>query len=240
MTAPAYFNSVQRTIRSAMENAGLLEELSDPTPEQFARYKDRLNDLVNVLAITPGLRLWLMDDISITLTSGTATYQLGPAGSIMTTRPLRVLQGYFLDSTANRRPIYPMSWDEYLRLSNTTQTGPVTQFLIDKQILNLDVTFWLTPDATAATGTAHLFLEQQVIQSVSLIDTMGFPIEWYMALQWGLAAEICTGQPDSVIQRCEGKAAYYRELLGGWDIEDASTSFTPDSTRGAQGMRRFQ
>lgn len=240
MTAPAYFNSVQRIIRDAGTNAGLLEELTDPTPEQFARWKDRLTDLVN-LWVTQGLKLWLMQDVSVTLTAGTAAYTLGPGGSILTVRPLRVLQGYFLDSTANRRPIYAMSWDEYLRLSKTTQTGPISQFLVDKQLTNLVVTFWLTPDATAALGTAHLFVETQVTQPVSLIDTLGFPPEWYMALHWGLADEICTGQPESVMQRCAQRAEKYRTMLEGWDVEDASTSFAPDTTRGAYGgSRRFQ
>lgn len=236
MTTPAYFNSVLRIVREAYTEAGRLEELQDPTPEQWARGKDRLADLVN-LWITQGLKLWLMQDQSITLTSGTASYTLGPGGSIITNRPLRALQGYFLDSGNNRRPIYSISWDEWLRLPNTTQTGPITQFLVDKQLTNLVVTFWQTPDATAATGTAHLFIETLVTQpNVSLTDTLGFPTEWYLALIWGLADEFTTGQPESVIARCKEKALLYRTMLEGWDVEDASTSMAVDTTRWNQGI----
>src|SRR5438445_664104 len=124
MTAPANFNSVERIIRTAMRNAALLEELQDPTPEQFAEFKDRLTDLVN-LWITQGIKLFLYTNQSITLIAGTASYSLGPGGSIITNRPYRVLQGYYLDSSSNQRPLDPISWDEYLRLSKTTQTGPI-------------------------------------------------------------------------------------------------------------------
>lgn len=239
MTTPVYFNSWKRVITSAMQNAGLLEELQDPTPEQFAQNRDRLTDLINFYQ-TQGLKLFLWQDLSITLTAGTSQYSLGPAGSIIATKPIRALQGYFLDSSNNRRPIYPFSWDDWLRLSQTTNQGPITQFFVDKQVSNLVVNFWLTPDATAATGTAHLLIEQQVSGPIFLTDSMSFPIEWFLALSWGLADEICTGQPQSIIDRCRMKADQLRGALEAWDIEDASTQFQPDTTRGSTGTRRFQ
>jgi len=222
-----------------MRNAGLLEELQDPTPEQFAENRDRLTDLVNFQQ-TQGLKLFLWQDLPITLTAGISAYTLGPGGSVIASKPIRALQGYFLDSSANRRPIYPLSWEEWMRLSQVTQQGPITQFFVDKQVSNLVVTFWLTPDATAALGTAHLLIEQQVTAPVFLTDAIAFPIEWFMYLSWGLADEICTGQPQAIMDRCRMKAETLRNALEGWDTEDASTSFAPDTTRGNFGGRRFQ
>lgn len=231
MTTAASFTTAERIITAAMQDAGLLQEGDVPNSEQFAQYTNRLNDLIN-FEQTQGLKLWTQTDQSITLVAGTQTYQLGPGGSIMTTKPLRALQGYYLDTNSTRRPIYPLSWDEWMRLSNVAQTGAITQFFVNKQRANLEVSFWLVPDATAATGTAHLLLQQQVTNFTGLTDTMDFPPEWYMFLRWGLADDICTGQPQAIMDRCKERAQAYRTALQAWDVEDASTMFAPDHRQG--------
>lgn len=236
MTAPAYFNSVERVIRVAMQHAGLLEELQDPTPEQFAENKNKLADLANYWQ-TQGLKLFLWNDLSITLTAGTGSYTLGPGGSVIANKPMRGIQGYYLDSSSNSRPIYAISWNEWITLSTRTSQGPITQFFIDKQVSNLVVNFWLVPDTEAATGTAHIVIESLVTQPISLTDTIGFPVEWFLALGWGLADQICTGQPEAIMTRCERNAEKFRAALEAWDVEDADVSFQPDTTQSTQ--RRF-
>ena len=211
-----------------MKDAGKLQEGQTPNSEQFAEYSMRLNDVINTLQ-TQGLRLWTQTDQSVTLVSGTRDYTMKSGGSVNITRPTRVLQGYYLDSNSNRRPIYPLSWEEWMRLSTTTTEGAVSQYFIQKQVTQLTVSFWLTPDDEAATGTAHLLIQQQITNFTGLYDTIDFPPEWMLTLRWNLAADICVGQPETVMNRCEQKAQFYRNLLDGWDVEDAPTRFAPDS-----------
>ena len=211
-----------------MKDAGKLQEGQIPNSEQFAEYSMRLNDVINTLQ-TQGLRLWTQTDQSVTLVSGTRDYTMKSGGSVNITRPTRVLQGYYLDSSSNRRPIYPISWDEWLRLSTTTTEGAISQYFVQKQVAQLTVSFWLTPDDEAATGTAHLLIQQQITNFTGLYDTIDFPPEWMLTLRWNLAADICAGQPETVMNRCEQKAQFYRNLLDGWDVEDTSTRFAPDS-----------
>lgn len=233
MTTAASFNTPDRVIRYAMEDAGLLADGDNPNGDQLAKYSNRLNDLINLWQ-TQGLKLWTQIDQSITLIASQATYTLAPGGSVNMTKPLRALQGYYLDSTgANRRPIYPLSWDEYLRLSTVTQTGQISQYFVDKKQTSISVKFWLVPDATAATGTAHLLLQQQITNFTGLTDTLNFPQEWFIALRWGLADDICSGQPQAIMDRCAAKAAAFRSALEDWDVEDASTSFAPDMNAGS-------
>ncbi len=227
MTAPV-LTSPQRIIAAAMKDTGKLQDGQIPNGEQFADYSMRLNDVINTLQ-TQGLRLWTQTDQSVTLVSGTRDYTMKSGGSVNITRPTRVLQGYYLDSSNNRRPIYPLSWDEWLRLSTTTTEGAISQYLVQKQVAQLTVSFWLTPDDTAATGTAHLLIQQQITNFTGLYDTIDFPPEWMLTLRWNLAADICTGQPETVMNRCEQKAAFYRNLMDNWDVEDAATRFTPDT-----------
>lgn len=238
MTTVASFSTANRIITYAMKDAGLLQEGDTPSPEQYAEYTNRLNDIINWMQ-TQGLKLWTQEDLSITLTASTATYALGPAGSFITTKPLRVLQGYYLDSNDIRRPIYPLSWNDWLTLSQVTQEGAITQYFVNKQRANLEVSFWLVPDSNAATGTAHLLIQKQIENFTGITDTMDFPQEWFMGLRWNLADDICTGQPQAIMDRCEKRANAYRDVLEDWDVEDASTSFQPDS-RGGQNMSSFR
>lgn len=227
MTSPVTFQTANRLIRLAYKDAGLLQDGDEPNGEQLAEAMTRMNDMVNLWQ-TQGLKLFLLTDQSVTLVAGQSKYTLKPSGDVNIVKPLRALQAYYRDINGVRRPLVPLSWDEWNRLSIINQTGQINSYFVDKQVLELDVYFWLVPDTTAATGTAHLLLENQVTNVVSLTDNYGFPMEWAMALRWGLADELATGQPTSIMQRCETKARAYREALEDWDVEDAPTTFTPD------------
>lgn len=227
MTSPVTFKTATRLIRLAYKDAGLLQDGDEPKGEQLAEALSRLNDMVNLWQ-TQGIKLFLLTDQSVTLTANQSKYTLKPGGDVNITKPLRVIQAYYRDTNGIRRPLVPLSWDDWSRLSVINQTGQINSYFVDKQTLQLDVYFWLVPDATAATGTVHLILENQAANFVSLTDDYMFPVEWGMALRWGLADELATGQPTSIMQRCETKARAYREALEDWDVEDAPTSFTPD------------
>jgi hypothetical protein len=234
MTVPVTLNTPARCIRLAMQDATLLQQGDDPTGEDYAEYMGRLNDMVNLWQ-TDGLRLWLNQDVAVPLVAGTALYFFGTAGL----KPTRVIQAYYEDQNGVRRPLDPMSRDDYVRLSQVSQQGQLNSYFVDKQQSTLNVYFWLTPDATAALGTAHLIRQEQVTQSVSLTDTMNFPVEWFLALRWGLADELSTGMSLDIQQRNSMKAKEYKEKLDNWDVEDADTYFQPDQ-RMFQNVGRFK
>ena len=242
MAAPN-INTPKSIIDAAMRNAGKLPEGSVPNSEQYAMYMNDLQRLINLWQ-TQGLKLWLQTDQAVTLTAGKGgqgdPYKIYLGGDVNVVKPLRVQQGYFLDASDVRRPLYPLSWDEWLRLSQTTQQGAIAQYFVDKQATALHVYLWLVPDATAALGTVHLLMQQQVTNPINLIETMGFPAEWGIALVWGLADEICTGQPQAIMDRCQQRAAVYRAMLEDWDVEDTSVSFAPDTRQGGFVQGGFQ
>lgn len=231
MTTPASFGTAQRCIQFAMRNAGFLSEGEEPNSDQLAEYLPRLNDLVNLWQ-TQGLKLFLWQDVPVPLVQGQAFYTIGPAQNVNMTKPLRGLQAYFLNQNNIRRPLVTLSWDEYMRLSQITQEGSINSYFIDKQATYLRLFLWMPPDATDASGTAHLLFQTQATNYVSLTDNSAFPQEWFIALQWGLADEICTGQPAAIVQRCQQRAQAYRDALEAWDVEDAPTYFAPDQRMG--------
>jgi hypothetical protein len=233
------FSNAYGIICDAMKDVGKLRAGGVPDSDTLSEYMRRLNKLINFY-MTQGLKLWLIEDLSITLVAGQALYTLGPTGTIVMPKPLRVISGYYLDQTNNQRPLLPISYDEYKKLSQTTQQGALNSYMVDKQQLTLNVYFWLTPDNYAAThGTAHPIIEVPITNFTGVTDQMNFPIEWGLLLEWGLANQISTGQPQAIISRAFGMEAIYRQALEAWDVEDAATNFSPDQ-RIAQNYGKFR
>jgi len=224
MTAPSNNNPLS-IIQDAYFDAGLIGVGQLVNGEQIVMGMRKLTDLINLWQ-TQGLKLWLNVDTSITLVAGTATYTLGPSGTVDMTKPLRVIEAYYADANGVRRPLTPLAWADYVRLSTVNQSGSINSYFVNKQATQLSVLFWPAPDATAATGVGHLVLQTQVTNFISLTETMNFPLEWRIALRWGLADELATGQPQAIMDRCQQRAAAYRAMLEDWDVEDAPTRFT--------------
>jgi hypothetical protein len=220
-------NTPSGIIKDAMFNAGLLATGEDPTSEDYAVNFRRLNDLINLWQ-TQGLKLFLNSEISFALIAGVNTYNFADPLVVPQSIYKRVLQGRVVESVGGTsRPIYPISWDEWNRLAQP-QEGTIVQYLVDKQTDQLVVKFWNTPSVQEATNTPILLVQRQVINAINLEESMEFPQEWRIALCWGLADEISTGQPQAIMDRCEKKAKIFRDALEDWDVEDAPTSFAPD------------
>jgi len=226
-------NTVYGIINDAMFDAGYLERGDVPNSDQLSEYMRRLNDIINLWQ-TQGLKLFLLEDLPIPLVTGQSIYSLGPLGDVDMTKPLRGLQGYVLETVGNaRRPLVVMSWNEWMTLSQVTgNNGMISSYFINKQATELQVYFWNPPDATEANNVAHILIQTQVTNPINLEENMAFPQEWRMALRWGLADDICTGQPQAIMDRCAARANTYRSILEDWDVEDAPTRFTPDQRTG--------
>lgn len=233
-------NTVYGIINDAMCDAGYLEEGDQPNSEQLANYFRRLNDLINLWQ-TQGLKLFLNTEVSIPLVVGQGTYSLSPTGDVVMVKPSRILQGYVLDTTNNRRPINPLAWQDWMRLSQTIgNNGTISSYFVNKQPTELLVSFWNSPDATEALNTAVVLAQVAVYNPINLHENMDFPQEWRIALRWGLADDICTGQPQAIMDRCAARAKVYREVLEDWDVEDVSTSFAPGQSNGYGVSGRFR
>lgn len=224
MTSPSNNNPLS-IIQDAYFDAGLIGVGQTVNGEQIVMGMRKLTDLINLWQ-TQGLKLWLNVDTSITLVAGTATYTLGPGGTVDMTKPMRVVEAYYADANGVRRPLTPLAWADYVRLSTVNQSGSVNSYFVNKQATLLSVLFWPAPDTTAALGVGHLVLQTQVTNFINLTETMNFPLEWRIALRWGLADELATGQPQAIMDRCQQRALAYRTMLEDWDVEDAPTRFT--------------
>jgi hypothetical protein len=232
-------NTIYGIINDAMHDAGYLEEGQEPNSEQLATYFRRLNDIINLWQ-TQGLKLFLQEELVVPLVAGTAMYSLGPTGTIVMPKPSRVLQANVVSPSGIQRPLVAMSWNDWMTLSNRTQQGTISSYFVDKQVDMLKVHFWNVPDAGEALNSVHLLIQRQINNAINLQEGMDFPQEWRIALRWGLADDICTGQPQAIMERCAARANAFREALEDWDVEDVATSFAPDSRSSYGVAGRFR
>jgi hypothetical protein len=233
-------NTAYGIIDQGMHDAGKLQEGQRPNSQQLADNLLRLNDIINLWQ-TQGLKLFLQQEVTVPLAVGQTLYVLGPSGpAVVMPKPSRVLQGYILDTSNIRRPLVPLSRDEWERLSQTIgNNGTINSYMVDKQAYQLNLNLWPPPDNTEVLNTAVFLTQIQAAGPVYITDETSFPQEWRMALRWALADDISTGQPPDVIARCEKNALKYRTALEDWDVEDAPTMFGVDS-RFYAGQGKFK
>lgn len=229
MTVPANYGTPERIITMAYRDAGKLAFDTPPDSGQLLDGMQRLADLL-YFHQTQGLKLWLLEDVEMPLVANQALYTVGPSGDVNMRKPFRVDFGYATEAGAqNRRPLTPLSYNDWTRLSNTTQTGQVTQYFVDKQLSVLKVWLWLTPDSTQVSqGAVHLVFRTKAEHLVALNQAMTFPPEWYLALRWALACELASGQPQTVQNRCLYFSEKYIDALQNFDIEDAPLMIQAD------------
>ncbi len=231
-------NTVYGIINDAMHDAGYLGEGEQPNSEQLASNFRRLNDIINLWQ-TQGLKLFLNEELSVNLSPNVGFYSFGPTGTVVMAKPSRVLQANVVTSAGVRRPLVTLSWNEWMTLSQVTTPGTISSYFVDKQAVNLGVHFWNPPSTAEASNTASLLIQREITNPINLEASMDFPQEWRIALRWGLADDICTGQPQAIMDRCAQRSAIYREALENWDVEDAPTRFTPDQRSGYGVVGRF-
>jgi hypothetical protein len=168
---------------------------------------------------------WVMENTSITLTTGNATYTLpNRVLAIPVARVTTTSGGQTID-----RVIGSISASEYAAIPNKAQSAPPTSFFFSLLTIPT-VTLWPTPDAAtiAASGVLNLQTFRQ-LQDVDLTNgaTVDAPYRFLDAITTGLAASLAENYRPERAQSLA--AAYERKLIRamGRDQEQAPLFITP-------------
>jgi len=222
-----------------MQNAGLIESVATASSDQITSMLPRLNDLINVWQ-TEGLKLWLTRSVTVPLVAGQPDYELGPSLDVSMARPLRVDGAWYVTTAGNRRELTVAARKSYRTLPNLTQQGSINTYYTEKLPAKLVVWFWNAPTAAeAAAGSVELDVRSQVTGFDAVTASTSFPDEWALALQWGLADEISTGQPQVIMDRCQQRAQVYKEKLDSFEVEDAPIQMSVDMPISGYGTGGF-
>lgn len=98
----------------------------------------------------------------------------------------------------SRSPIYAMSRDDYMHITDRTSEAVPSRFLVEKTLSGITVTLWPVPDATGDTIEYAAYL--RALDYDSGATHSDFPTKWIAALVYGLSAELAPAysQPQLV------------------------------------------
>lgn len=140
-------------ILNAFDRIGVRPTAIEQT--QMQRAIMELNLALVRMDTMPGQNQWSIQQGSVSLTQGTATYNLPASTRMIFSCFIRYSTSPTLD-----RYMFPISRDEYAAISTKTTQGFPSQYFLDRQSTPT-VTFYLVPDG-AATYTFYYYAANQI------------------------------------------------------------------------------
>jgi hypothetical protein len=152
------------------------------------------------------------------------------------TRPLRIpnARRFYLPSLIETELTVSSRLD-YRDLPNKYTGGTITTFFYDPQ--QTIGKFWAWPAPQDSLSAMKFTYLQALGDFSNASDTPNFPQEWTNALTWGLADELVPeyGVGQARAQKIAQKAAYWLEIVQGWDREPESMLFGVDFDQSGRG-----
>lgn len=232
-------------IQAALRGLSVLEEGATPTAAAVTNAAQALNLIIKNWQ-KDGIKLWTIDDLQVPLVASQTTYTIGPAGggySVAADRPLKLIQAFIRNISVTPNvdiPVQIISRQEYNLLGSKSSTGTTNSVYYTPKTTYGTLSVFLTPDTSAATNYVLYLTVQRPLYDVNVsTDNLDFPSEWFLGLKWGLMAELASEYDKDIQLRgyFDTKAAIYKKELEDWDVDYASTLFTPDTRMYSGGFR---
>jgi hypothetical protein len=172
-----------------------------------------------------GINMWTIDEGTLALTTGTATYNL-PADTIdLMEQVIRTGAGNV--STQSDLNISRISVSTYSSIPNKISQGRPIQVYIDRGRDNPSITVWPVPDSNDYT---FVYWRMRRIQDAGAgAETADMNFRFLPCLMAGLAYYIAMKEPDLMPRVPMLQAEYEKQfdLAAGEDREKASVKFVP-------------
>ena len=215
-------------LSSAFELARVKDPGENLTSQQTTQGLNSINKIVKFMQ-KMGMPLWAIKKDTITLVQSTQSYTCGTGGTGLTERPLRILQAFYRDGSSDT-PVEIVSRQSYWELGDKSAEGIPTQIYYDPQ-LTLGTLYVYNPaDANSAGNALHLIYHRPFEDLDTITDDFDFPQEWYLPLEYTLAADIATrnGITQGRINFLTAKATMLTNDVTWWDVEDVSVRIQPN------------
>lgn len=232
--ATTYTYNITRNelISAALRAIGVLGLNQTAAADDISHCSEALNIMIKQWG-AKGTTLWKVEELTIAMVAGTASYGLGPATS--TTRPLRILElGNFIRTTASGldTSVALLGRSDYEQYGAKASTGTVNSFYYDPLLTNGTVKVYPTP-STSSTHVLHLFAQMPFADMLLAADAPQFSQEFLAPLKWGLARELLVeyGCDEATERRIEMR--YQETLKEGLDFsQDMGSTYFQYNTRG--------
>ena len=183
-----------------------------------------------------GLHHWEIGDTSIDLVEGQEEYKFfrsAADGTSATTLPTNGLYGFEdileatfrIDRTTTTQSDSAMNKINrsiYSALANKLSKGTPNQYYVRKFADYVSVTFYPTPDATAAAQNAHIYFVKRIQDAGAYTNEVDVPYQFVPCMVSGLAYYLSQKYNPQLVQQT--KALYDEELLRALTEDGSSTS----------------
>ena len=216
-----------QVIKGALRKLAVLPSGGTPSTNQVNDAAEALNGLVKSLH-GKGMPLWKIISTTFTTVAGTSSYTVGPAQTINTSTPLRVIQALYQPSGGNNTPMDVYNRYDFNDLPNNATGTPVNFYFQPLRTTGV-VKLWPTPADSTTTITFHYEAPFEDLNSAS--DDFDFPSYWITALiynlAWLLAPEF--GIPTQDRATLSQEAQYWTNEALSIGTEEGSLYLAPNS-----------
>lgn len=180
-------------VKGALRALGAIASGETPTAGEITDGLEALNQLCKQWMggpnpIVPGLKMWLRETASLTLTAK-ATFALqSSGGDCDIDPPVGIIAINRKNTSDGETLLTKMTWAEYLALGNKAETGTPTRYYYE---LQLDAGYlYLDYIPSDTTDTLEIAYHRLVKDFDAQTDVPDYPQYWYRALKFNLAVEL--------------------------------------------------
>lgn len=136
--------------------------------------------------------------------------------------PYRIIEMWHRNSSDQDTPMFQISRNEYVNLSDKSNTGQSTQFFYDRQRDAGTLHIW--PTANSLKDRIYFYFHREVEDFDAASDNPDFPKYYIRALTLALAADLALeyGVPPQIAAGIEAKAQMLKQEAMGYDVEYGS------------------
>lgn len=232
-TSGTYSLDVSRDqiIEAALRSLGVIGAGETATSDDRINCAFALNLILKSLPIETWL-LWCYQDIAVPLVSGTASYTLGPTGTVVGVRPLRIAKAWLRDADDNDIPMTQLARQDYEMLTPKNTPGIPVNYYYDPQLTNGVLYTWPVINTTGYTMYVSNQRQLQDIASTGSASTETFdlPQEWFQPLRWILADEVSHEYVLNLqkVDFIKARADMWRDKMSNFTREEPGVYFTPN------------
>jgi len=213
--------------KAALRSLGVIGTGETPGTEDYTNCRFALNLILKSLPIETWL-LWCYNDIAVPLVSGTASYTLGPTGTVVGVRPNRIAKAWMRDANNNDIPMVQLARTDYEMLTPKDTPGIPVNYYYDPQLTNGVLYTWPVINDS---GYTMYVSNQRTIQDITTgTQTFDLPQEWFQPLRWMLADELSHEYVLNLqkVEFIKARADMWREKMSNYTREEPGVYFTPN------------
>lgn len=214
-----------QVIKGALRKLGVLPSGGTPSTNQTTEANEALNALVKAFH-ADGMPVWKISNTTFTVVSGTATYTIGPASTVVAVQPLKVIEAFYTPVGGNNTPLNVYNRYDFMQLPDVATGTPVNLYYQPLRTTGV-IRLWPIPDDSTTEITVHY--QAPFEDMTNATDDFDFPPYWIQALIYNLAWVMAPeyGMPPQDRQIIAGEAKFWKGEALSYGSEEGSLFLQP-------------